>query len=247
LFDTYTDIFAERAGDYHAAMKRFPRAREAEFRAVLEPLADAATGLVCDMPSGGGYLADYLPERMNYLGIDPVEQFRSASQREGHRVVNAPITAAPLPPESVDFVISLAGLHHEPQLVAVFAEFVRLVRRGGRIVIADAAVDTPTARFLNGFVAEHNPQGHDGRFLDERTAPVLEQAGAAILDDRIVEMPWQFASFEEAGEFCGTLFGLVGVSPEAVARGLDSAIGFNRTGEGVKFNWALRRIVCAKA
>jgi SAM-dependent methyltransferase len=247
VFDTYAEIFAERAGDYHSAMQRFPRARDAEFRAVIEPLGDAASGLVCDMPSGGGYLAQHLPEGMDYLGIDPVEQFRSASQREGHRVINAPITAVPLPDGSADFVISLAGLHHEPDLAAVFAEFVRLVRPAGRIVIADAAKDTPTARFLNGFVAEHNPQGHDGHFLDEAAPPLLEAAGAAILEDRMIDMPWQFASIEQAGEFCGTLFGLGGVTRKAVAEGLETTIGFDRLGEDVRLNWALRRIVCTKA
>jgi hypothetical protein len=41
-------------------MRQSPHARDSEFLAVLEPIRDAPPGLVCDMPSGGGYLADYL-------------------------------------------------------------------------------------------------------------------------------------------------------------------------------------------
>src|SRR5205814_3213379 len=60
MFDTYAEIFEQRAADYHYAMRQSPRARDAEFQVVLEPIRHAASGLICDMPSGGGYLADYL-------------------------------------------------------------------------------------------------------------------------------------------------------------------------------------------
>ena len=42
MFDTYAEIFSERANSYHSAMKRWPRARDAEFRAALEPLAETS-------------------------------------------------------------------------------------------------------------------------------------------------------------------------------------------------------------
>jgi SAM-dependent methyltransferase len=243
MFDTYADIFMERAREYHSAMRRAPRARDAEFRSVLQPIADAPDGLVCDMPSGGCYLASYVPERMRYVGVEPVETFLNSSEDGIHRV-NAPITDVPLADGSVDYVISLAGLHHEESLGPIFREMRRLVRRGGCIVIADAAADSAVARFLNGFVADHNPMGHDGRFLDEHTRGLIEGAGLTVVEDELVSMPWRFDRPEDGGAFCGELFGLAGVDVEAVTEALDRDIGFDIEGGHARLRWALRRIFC---
>jgi len=138
MFDTYAEIFAQRAADYHYAMTTSPRARDAEFNAVLDPIRDRPQGLVCDMPSGGGYLAEYLPEALDYIAIDPATDFFVEWPRPLQRLL-AEITNVPLADQSVDFVVSLAGLHHEPSLAKVFAEMRRLLRPGGRLVIIDLA------------------------------------------------------------------------------------------------------------
>ena len=55
----YSEIFAQRAHQYHEAMQRDPRARDGEFLALLEDLSSSAIDLL-DVPSGGGYLSTYL-------------------------------------------------------------------------------------------------------------------------------------------------------------------------------------------
>jgi SAM-dependent methyltransferase len=246
MFDTYAEIFAQRAQDYHHAMKSSPHARDAEFRAVLEPIEGRRAGLVCDMPSGGGYLADYLPDELDYIAIDPATDFFVEWPRPLQRLL-AEITNVPLADESVDYVVSLAGLHHEPSLPKVFTEMRRLLRPGGRVVLADVAVDTRPATFLNGFVNEHCPLGHEGKFLDERTAPWLEEAGFNVVDDQILIVPWAFADREEAGEFCRHLFGMTGLDASSVADAMHREIGFELEDGQPRLQWMLRRIVADAA
>jgi SAM-dependent methyltransferase len=243
MFETYSEIFAERGAAYHRAMAECPNARDSEFRAVLEPLADIADGLLCDMPSGGGYLAAHLPAGMRYVGVDPSDDFIAACPAGVERI-KADIASVPLPHASVNYVVSLAALHHEPDLPAVFREMRRLLKRGGRAVVADAAVGTPPALFLNGFVDANNPMGHEGHFLDERTAGLLEDAGFAVADDRLVAMPWAFDSLDQAGEFCRQLFWMPALDAEAVAEAMDREIGFDMVEGRPHLRWALRRIVC---
>lgn len=242
MFDSYAEIFEQRAAEYHHAMRQSPRARDAEFHAVLEPIRQASSGLVCDMPSGGGYLADYLWPGIDYLAIDPATDFFVEWPKPLQRLL-AEITKVPLADASVDYVVSLAGLHHEPSLPLVFAEMRRLLRPDGRIVLMDVALDTPPARFLNGFVAEHCPLGHDGRFLDERTISLVEAAGFAVVDDQLLDVPWAFDSHEEAGEFCRYLFGMTGLSVGETADAMEREIGFDVDEGRPRLRWKLRRIV----
>jgi len=242
VFDTYAQIFEKRAREYHHAMVVSPRARDAEFHAILDPIRGTAPGLVCDMPSGGGYLAGYLWSGMDYLAVDPATDFFVEWPRSLQRVV-AEITNVPLADASVDHIVSLAGLHHEPSLPRVFEEMRRLIRPGGRAILADVAIDTPPARFLNGFVAENCPLGHDGRFLDDRTAPALAAAGFVVADDQLLEVPWLFDSFDEAGEFCRHLFGMTALGPTEVADALQQEIGFDVVDGRPRLRWILRRIV----
>lgn len=242
MFDTYSEIFEQRGAAYHHAMALCPRAREAEFHAVLEPLADR-DGLLCDMPSGGAYLAARLPPGLRYVGVDPSDDFVRACP-VGTECIKAEIANVPLADGAVDCLVSLAALHHEPDLPAVFGEMRRLLKAGGRAVICDVAAGTPPAAFLNGFVNANNPMGHDGRFLDEATAGLIEAAGFTIADDRLIELPWAFASLAEAGEFCRHLFWMPALDADAVAAAMDREIGFEVIDGRPHLRWALRRIVC---
>jgi SAM-dependent methyltransferase len=243
MFDTYSEIFAERGAAYQQAMAECPAARDAEFHAALDPLRHKPVRLLCDMPSGGGYLAAHLPAGMRYVGVDPSDDFVSACPA-GTVCIQAPITAVPLADGTVDAVVSLAALHHEPDLAAVFREMRRLLKPGGRAVIADAEAGTPVAAFLNGFVDEHNPMGHVGIFLDEHTAGLIEEAGFTIADDAIVDMPWRFDSIQEAGTFCRLLFSMPELDAAAVADAMERQLGFAVVDGRPHLRWALRRIVC---
>lgn len=246
MFDSYAEIFAERARDYHAAMVACPRARDAEFKAVLEPLDDCPAGLLCDIPSGGGYLAPYLRPGLRYLGVEPARDFLDASPAALERV-HGDLTKVPLPDGTVDYVVSLAGLHHEPSLGTVFGEMRRLVRPGGRVVIADVADGTAPSRFLNGFVADNNPLGHDGRFLNDATSRLLEEAGFAVTLDALIDVPWTFDSRIQAGSFCRQLFGTTGLDAGQVAEAMGEIIGFAEVDGRPRLKWQLRRIVADAA
>lgn len=248
MFDTYEEIFAARAGSYQHAMETLPRARDHEFLAMIEPLQDLTGKTLCDLPAGGGYLRRYLPRNMRYVAVEPSETFiANCPTGPGCSAIQAPIEQVPLETGSMDYVLSLAGLHHCPDLGAVFREMRRLVRNDGSIVIADVEHGSGPAEFLNIYVDQHNPLGHRGTFLDGATPRLLRDAGLELIEDRMVEIPWGFDSARQAGAYCGALFGLEGVSPDEIARAMETVLGLCGGPGAYNVRWVLRRLTCTAA
>jgi SAM-dependent methyltransferase len=245
MFDTYEEIFAARAGSYQQAMEALPHARDREFMTMVQPLQNIAGKTLCDMPAGGGYLHRYLPKAARYVAIEPSETFiANCPTGPGCSVVQAPIDRVPLETGSVDCVVSLAGLHHCPDLGAVFREMRRLVRNGGTVVIADVEQGTGPAEFLNSYVDAHNPLGHRGTFLNDATPLLLHDAGLVPVQDELVEMPWSFDNSRQAGAYCGALFGIQGVSVEDIAGAMEAILGLCPGPGGYNVRWMLRRLIC---
>lgn len=245
MFDTYEEIFAARAGSYQHAMETLPRARDREFMSVIEPLTTIAGKTLCDMPAGGGYLHRYLPANVHYVAVEPSETFiANCPTGPGCSVVRAPIEQVPLETGSVDCIVSLAGLHHCPDLGAVFREMRRLVRRGGTVVIADVEQGTGPAEFLNGFVDAHSPLGHRGTFLNHATPLLLRDAGLVPVEDELIEIPWSFDNARQAGAYCGALFGIEGVSAEDIASPMEALLGVCPGSGAYNLRWVLRRMIC---
>src|SRR5690606_21665116 len=161
---------------------------------------------VVDVPSGGGYLAEYLPPDVECLHVETSRAFFEAAQRDGQPVVLAPsMGRLPLPDQSVDRVLSLAGLHHELDRLAFYREAQRVLKPSGWLFVAEVAEGSPVARFLDGFVDAHG-DGHQGLYLGPTEGDTLRAAGFALCSCEPLETPWRARSEEELGAFCRELF-----------------------------------------
>lgn len=102
-------------------------------------LVDAGTGT-------GALLPVLAPAAHRLVGVDhSPEMLAEASRRLGGdtggriMLVRADLASLPFADASVDGVCSVLALHHVPRPDEVVAEFVRVVRPGGRVVVSDLA------------------------------------------------------------------------------------------------------------
>jgi ubiquinone/menaquinone biosynthesis C-methylase UbiE len=142
-----------------------PMAAAAAFRSpeILQRLSAALgappVGRVLDLACGPGIVAEAIaPLATELFGIDTTPAMVSAAERRlgaagfAHaRFQVARAEALPFGPAEFDAVITRLSFHHFPDLPAVLSEIRRVLRPGGRLVVADV-LSSPDA----GESALHN-------------------------------------------------------------------------------------------
>jgi len=230
----YEQLFSQRGHVYDAAMRAVPGARTQEFEEAVTR-ACLQTGMrVADVPAGGGYLAAHLPEGCAWLGHEPCANFV-----ETHSSFAKPLLPLPWADASVDAAISIAGVHHLQDKRSLYRDLWRVVRPGGRLVLADAWLGSPVATFLDGFVGAHNSTGHQGVYLDESTSAELSKASWQVLAVERPPLLWRFSSEAELADFCSVLFDLREVTREQVLAAVHADLAVASLADGVGLHWQL--------
>jgi len=247
----YQQIFDARGHLYNDAMSVSPGAREQERATLLAAVTFQPGQQVMDTPAGGGFVADGVQAltggSVKLICVEPSHKF-SAPVADRYPLLTCPLHMVPLPDASVDVILSLAGLHHMAGRAPVYAEWARLLRPGGQLAVADVAADTGTAHFLNGFVDQHTPGGHEGLFIGvDEFSQGLAAAGLEVIYDRLEDVPWHFPDRTALGTFCHRLFGTEKARPAAVATALEHTVGTSVLPDGrLALRWQLRYAVARR-
>jgi SAM-dependent methyltransferase len=249
--ENWKKVWAARGKDYHSANATFPAAREAERNLLLDHL-DLHPGLtVLDVAAGGGYLLEKFIQRfgagLELLAIESSEAFAAHLPPQVRRLPNGTITAFPLADGSVDRVTNLSGLHHTVEQHRFFDEAYRVLRPGGILGAADVRAGSDVARWLDEFVAVHNPAGHDGQFFREGAmADLAHAAGFAEVSEATIRYCWDFDTTGRMVWFCRTLFGLA-ADDSTILDGIEEILGYRCNTGVVRMNWELIRTVARKS
>lgn len=158
----------------------------------LAALADARSGEhVLDVGCGTGALSKAMTYAVSpggrVLGIDPSEPMCERARRTvpgaQFRVMAA--EALDLPDESVDVVVSALAVHHiaEAARPAAFAEAARVLRPGGRLMVADFRPPAGRLGALFAIALAGHQMGHDPT---DGLVQLAEGAGLQVVDVRRV-------------------------------------------------------------
>jgi SAM-dependent methyltransferase len=237
----YEEIFHARGGAYHEAMQRWPDARREEFALPLEWGAPRPGEVVLDVPAGGGYLRRYLPAACRYLGHEPCASFADADSIGDRDLLPLPWGGA-----SADLAFSIAGVHHLEDKQPLYRELHRVLKPGGRLVLADAHVASGVARFLDDFVGRYNSTGHSGIYLDDRTAAEVAASGFSILRSERVHYAWWFPDRRTMGAFARLLFDVRRASVDDVVEAIERKLGTVERGGEVGMRWELLFLLASR-
>ncbi|WP_421763611.1 methyltransferase domain-containing protein [Ekhidna sp.] len=236
----YEEIFNQRGRSYHMAMEKYPSARDEEFKTIVKKLRQSSESTILDLPAGGGYLHNYLNENVNYLAYDFSGEFND-HHLGIHKCKESKID---LEDESVTEIVSLAALHHIVARKDFYTEMYRILKPGGRMIIADVKVDDKISRFLNGFVDQWNSMGHQGKFIRAEDQLELRNAGFDVnVEDQ--SYLWNFQTEAEALEFFRLLFRLDINPSDTELKNALSELGTNDN-NGFSVSWGLCYLICSK-
>ncbi|MFC7225950.1 class I SAM-dependent methyltransferase [Salinirubellus salinus] len=150
------EVYDETASAYAAGNPSADARAAYEWPAVREVLPDVDGRRVLDAGTGTGHYAAWLAERgADVVGLDAsAGMLREAHERtDGPAFVHGDLRAPlPFPDATFDLVCSQLTLDHVEDWDAPFAEFARVCRPGGTLVVS---VDHP---FTTYFVVEEEPE-----------------------------------------------------------------------------------------
>ena len=241
MFKEYQDIFDRRGGMYHQAMMKYPLARQQEFEQVIQ-LSDLQDDqIICDVPSGGCYLKNFIQQKVKLFSVETSEQFLRCSQpsEENNTLLCQDLGHISLMDETIDRAISLAGSHHLENRPAFYQDVRRILKPGGIFCLADVCKGSGVDGFLNTFVDQHNSMGHEGDFLDDTTQLELRQAGFDVPLSQVMAYHWHFQTIAAMVDGCRLLFGIDQASHDQILGAISDYLGYQATHEGCLMNWEL--------
>ena len=243
----YKKIFEQRRYFYHKAMEEYPHVRTYEFDTIIK-LCNLSEGeKIADIPSGGCYLENYLKKKkINILSIETSRVFFNLCKNKNKILVNS-FDELTLESNSLDKIISLAGVHHIANRKGVYKEWYRILKKNGALCLADVKIDTPVAKFLNEFVDKFNSMGHKGVFLTEEDLTFLEDIGFKIKFWGTIKYYWVFRDVNEVYSFLKFLFGLDKASEKDIYNAIEKYFGgFSFFEEYIGLPWELMFIKAIK-
>ncbi|TLS44395.1 class I SAM-dependent methyltransferase [Streptomyces montanus] len=171
------DVYQAWAPHYDAPGNQMIDIEEPVLRRILDGLP---VGTALDAACGTGRHTTYLHELGHHvIGFDSSPEMLAQARKRLPDVDfhEADLHRLPLPDNAVDTVVCALALTHVPELAPVLAEFARVLRPGGNLVISDAHL---LVSYLRPTLARR--PGPDGRpcLLAEYHRPLSAYLAAAL-------------------------------------------------------------------
>ena len=150
-------------------------------RAVLDELGTAPFGAVVDIGCGTGRLLRAVSARWpeaRLTGVDAAPGMIDVARQKlpAAELHVAPAERLPLPDQAADVVLSTVSFHHWADQAAGVREVLRILRGGGRFILADVSIPSWMSR-----LAPRAPMRSPGGF-----AKVFSEAGLEVAAQRRV-------------------------------------------------------------
>jgi hypothetical protein len=228
----YKEIFRHRGESYDLAMKKYPNARDNEFKQLFYKIPLNKKEVILDIPALGGYLKKYCLDDTQIIFLDFSKSINKIDIVSPYESWNIP---------KINRIVCLAAVHHIENLNLFLNNLSGHLADKGVIHLADVSANSQISKFLDEFVGSNTSTGgHDGKYYDWKKISFPKELIVIDIEER--NCPWKFESEENMIEYCKLLFDLKDVSNNQILYALNKYIGFEKVNDNIILNWHLTYI-----
>jgi SAM-dependent methyltransferase len=237
----YLNKFNNRIEKFMYAVTKYQHCMENEFKEAINELDLKDGEILVNLAGGGLNLNNYITAKIDYIPFD----FSPEWCKYDNYIKCISYENIPLANESVDKIIILAVLHHftEEEREKIYKECFRILKKSGKLIVADVIKNSKQDIWLNTFVNKYNPLGHTGKFF------TFEDADKIKLLDFNVEIKnkkycWWFNNKNELVDFIKNLFYLE-ISDDELICNINNVLNLYENENKYYFEWELIYFICS--
>lgn len=247
------DFIGIRSKLYKECLQEFPHARDEEINIFIKHLQPQSNSVVIEVGTGSGALAEILagliPKGRLIVSDPSTEQLEELSKASlpNVDVVNESSDNLGLKENIADAICSLGAMHHCMNKTKAFQNFFRILKKGGRLVIADVFHRSKLAKHFDTQVAKYCVTGHEVAFwTDEFAESLCSITGFQKPEIRAMNVHWKFKSKENVGIFLYKIHAMTKTTTEECLRGAEEILGISKHDGMYYLNWPLKIILTKK-
>ncbi len=236
----YIDKFNARIEKFTYAVTKYGHCMENEFKTAINELDLKDREILVNLAGGGLNLNKYVITNTKYIPFDFVKEWTNFDKN----IIYTCYKKLPLENSSVDKIIILAVLHHftDQEREELYKECHRVLKKSGKLVIADVIKNSDQDIWLNTFVNKYNPFGHNGQFFTNDDAKLLENNNFNVII-KDYKYCWWFNNGAEMLDYMKSLFYL-DISDEKLMDGINSVLKPKLEENKYYIDWQLKYFIC---
>jgi len=250
----------ERWDNYRKANTDKPLVRNNELSEIFSLLNPIAGETILEVGTGNGYLSFPIAKAVGKGRVVTADVSKDNLQSVNKRnykklpiktvLFNDNKLFSSINSDYFNAIATIATLHHfdnrkiktgETGRTGALTEFYRLLKRGGRLVIADVAYDTISQRYFDAIDNPLHcfPDGHPHDFFTpSRLKRLLKMIGFKKVKITVKRVPWRFTSVNEAKDFIHTIHNAK-CSTEESFNVAKKKLGFKKVKDHYELGWKL--------
>ncbi|PIN88872.1 methyltransferase type 11 [Candidatus Pacearchaeota archaeon CG10_big_fil_rev_8_21_14_0_10_34_76] len=240
-----------RSQMYKECLKEFPSARNEDFEVMNKYLAPKDNEIVLEIGAGSGFFSEKLSEKVKKLIVsDPSKEQLEEVKKLGKKNIEVRDEGADkltLGKEIADAIWSFGAMHHCFDKTKAFENFARVLKKNGRLVMADVWHDSKLAKHFDTQVAKFCVTGHEVAFWsDEFAESLCFLTGFEKPKIYDLKINWKFKSKEDIGTFLYKIHAMTKTNPEECLRGAEEILGIEKKGDLYCLNWPMKVMISKK-
>lgn len=238
----YINTFRNRARSFLYAVNKYNYPMNNELQIAVNTLNLTSGDTLLNLGGAGLDLKRFINKKVNYIPLEFSSEFADIS---GIRLIKH--HSLDFNTNSIDKVLVLALMHHfdNKEREQLYKEVYRVLKPGGKFIVADVIRDSLQDFWLNNVVDKYNPFGHSGLFFTEEDKHLFTKCGFDVKVE-IKKYTWYFENTQVMLEYLRNLFYL-SIKDKELLDVATNVLRFYNKDNQVHFDWQLIYFICSKS